>query len=319
MAATSDAPDLFGLPSELSRERALALADDLETAWRVQSGSYPLDLAIDLPSLAPYFDPLAREASLRRRLEELPAKEVDLPPALAIDAGEGRQVVTAEGRVALELLRRALADPGPVCSIDSDARAEGLAFVADFYRGLALKRFDTVRALAAGEAAPMLPVAAAFALLLLVNRSTSRERALDQKAEDPSQRAVIDAAFAPALKAFAETLSGERFKERDRRLGGLSLYQGYALTEARRRLGQRLRGEDGRLWIPESEEDAVLSFLARDLHRRADDDRILAAFDQLVDHYRATMPRIANLEFAHERPAHTDRLRRELERLLRDS
>jgi len=316
MARAGDTPDLFGLPLQLSRERALALVGDLETAWQAQTGAYPLDVRADLAKLAPYFDPLAREATLRRRLDDLPPRTVELPPELAVDAGEGRQIVTAEGRLALELLRQALAEPSPVCSINEAALADALALLADFYRRLARKRFDKVRALAAGEAAPMLPVAAAFALLLLVNRSTSPERALDQGLGDPSRRAAVDDAFAPALRAFAETLTGEPLKERDSRLGGLSLYQGYALTEARRRLGHRLRVDDGRLWIPEPDADDVLAFLARDLRRRADADRVLAAFDQLVEHYRATLPRVANLEFAHERPAHTDRLRREFERLL---
>jgi hypothetical protein len=312
-----DAPDLLGLPLQLSRERALALVADLETAWLEQTGSYPFHLASDLDRLAPYFDPLAREATLRRRLDELPRQTVELPREFAVDVGAGRQIVTPEGRVALDLLRRAL-EQSPVASLDDQVRADALAVLADFYRRLARRRFEKVRALAAGEGAPMLPVAAAFALLLLVNRSTSPDRALDQSVEDPARRAVVDEAFAPALRAFAETLSGEKFKERDRSLGGLSLYQGYAVTEARRRLGQRLRGEDGRLWIPQEDEADVLAFLARDLRRRANSDRILAAFDRLVEQYRATLPRIANLQFAHERPSHTERLRRDLERLLRE-
>ena len=163
----------------------------------------------------------------------------------------------------------------------------------------------------------MLPVAAAVVLLLLVNRSTSRDRAIDQGGRDPELRELIDSAFAPAMKVFAETVTGEPFKERDRGFGGLSLYQGYALTEARRRLAQHMRLEDGLLWIPEEYEDQVLAFVARDLKRRTNGDRVLTAFDMLVDEYLATLPRVANLEFAHERPAHTAHLRRELERLLR--
>jgi hypothetical protein len=236
-----------------------------------------------------------------------------------VDAGDGRAIVTAEGRIALDLLRDAVAEPGEVCVIDDRALADGLAVLADFYRALSRRRFDKVRALAAGEGAPMLPVAAAFPLLLLVNRSTSPGRALDQSVDEPARRAALDEAFAPALRAFAETLSGEKLNARDRTLRGLSLYQGYAVTEPSRRLGPRLRREDGRLWIPEDQEGEVLAFLARDLKRRADNDRILAAFDRLVEEYRATLPRVANLEFAHERPAHTERLRRDLERLLREA
>jgi hypothetical protein len=310
-------PDVFGLPAQLTRERAVALVAALEETWIAQSqGGFPLDLRSDLTTLGAFFDPLAREATLRRRLEEIEATPVDLPLALALDAGNGRRLMTPEGRVALELLRTALATPGTVVAIEPANLATATAVVADFYRMLSRKRLDKVRQLAAGEAKPMLPVAAAFILLLLVNRSTSVERALDQIPGDPSRRAVIDDAFAPALRAFATTLTGQ-FKERDRTLRGLSLYQGYALTEARRRLGSRLCQKDTRLWIAEEDEADVLAFLARDLTRRADSDRILAAFDALVENYRTTMPRVANLQFAHERPAHTDDLRRQLERMLR--
>jgi hypothetical protein len=312
-------PDLFGLPTQLTRERALALVAALEDAWKAQAkDAFPLDLQSDLRALTNFFDPLAREATLRRRLDDVEPATIDLPPVLALDAGDGRMLVTPEGRVALELLRTMLEKPGATVVVESADVAAATALVADFYRSLTRKRLDKVRQLAAGEAAPMLPVAAAFVLLLLVNRSTTRERALDQIPGDPERRAVIDDAFAPALRAFATTLSGS-FKERDRTLRGLSLYQGYALTEARRRLGSRLRQEESRLWIAEKDEQDVLAFLARDLSRRADSDRILVAFDALVDNYRMTLPRVANLQLAHERPSHTDDLRRQLERLLRVS
>src|SRR4051794_408921 len=139
MARAGGTPDLFGLPFELSRERALALAGDLETAWQAQTGSYPLDVQADLAKLAPYFDPLAREATLRRRLDDLPPRMGELPPELAVDAGEGRQIVTAEGRLALELLRQALAESSTGCSISEAALADALALLADFYRQLARK------------------------------------------------------------------------------------------------------------------------------------------------------------------------------------
>ena len=308
-----DPPDLLRLPASLARERALELVGNLEGAWLDQFGGYPTDLEGDLERLAPLFDPLAREATVRRRLEEIPPASTELESPFAVDAGDGRQVVTPEGRVALEVLRDALqAQTRP--EITDEARAAAMAILANFYRRLSRRRFDKVRALAAGQAPPMLPVAAAFAFLLLTNRSTSEDRALDQSIKDPGRRAAIDEAFAPALRAFAETISGKR----DVSPGGLSLYQGYASTEAARRLGPRLRRDDGRIWIPEADEGMVLEFLARDLKRRADRDRILAAFDQLVLHYRETLPRVANLQFAYERPANTERLRRELERLLRE-
>jgi hypothetical protein len=312
--------DLFGLPLVLSRPRAVDLVADIEAAWAAQhGGAYPVDLASDLKVLAAFFDPLAREATLRRRLDELPESLTELPDALALDVGAGRRIVTPEGRVVLELLRELLRDlSSTTVAIETSHLAAAEATLADFYRGLARRRLDKVRALAAGEAAPMLPVAAGVVLLLLINRSTSKERALAQSAGDADQRAVIDSAFAPALRAFAETLTGEPFQGRDATGGGLSLYQGYAFTEARRRLGSRLRLEEQRLWIPEEDEHEVLAFVARDLKRRGGPDRALAAFDALVENYRATLPRVANLQFAHERPAHTTRIRRELERLLLD-
>ncbi len=317
MAALPPA-DLFGVSATLSRSRVAQLVADFEAAWANQyDGRYPLDLMADLKTLTAYFDPLAREATLRRRLEGLPANPIELPDGFALDLGTGRLVLTPEGRVALEVLRGLLERSGSTLMIDSETLAAAHAVLAHFYRGLTRRRLDKVRALAAGEASPMLPVAAAFVLLLLVNRSTSQQRSLTQSAADADQRALIDDAFAPALRAFAEALTGEKFQVRDGSLGGLSLYQGYASTEARRRLGSRLRLEDGRVWVPEEEEEEVLAFITRELKRRSDDDRILAAFDALVDSYRATLPTVANLRFAHERPAHTARLRRTLERLMR--
>lgn len=307
--------DLLGLPPTLSRTQALELVRTLETGWLDQFGGFPVDLEADLERMAPLFDPLAREATVRRRLEGLAAISVELEEPFGVTVGNGQQVLTPEGRLALEVLSKALkGQHGPRIDVTSDMRIEALDALTRFYRHLSRRRFDKVLALAAGQAPPMLPVAAAFAFLLLINRSTSADRALDQSVGDPVRRTAIDEAFAPALRAFAEAIAATDDVSR----GGLSLYQGYAPTEAARRLGPRLRRDNGRLWIPEENEEEVLAFLARDLRRRTGPERILTAFDQLVAHYRETMPRVANLQFAHERPAHTERLRRDLELLLRD-
>jgi len=319
MAPLSHA-DLFGLPTILSRPRVVELISALEGSWGDQfDGSYPIDLAADLHRLVGYFDPLAREATVRRRLDSLQTSEITLPEGLGLSFGSGKQVVTPEGRVALEVLRDLLETAGPTLTIDSGVLASAQATVADFYRALSRRRLDKVQALAAGDAPPMLPVSAAFVLMLLINRSTSRERSLAQGGSDTDQRSVIDGAIAPALRAFAEVLTGEKFQGRDASLGGLSVYQGYAVTEARRRLGSRLRLEEGRLWIPEEDEDSVLDFIARELKRRAPEERALAAFDALVDNYRTALPAVANLQFAHERPANTAQIRRRLGQLMRDA
>src|SRR5919197_4617663 len=150
--------ELFGLSLTLSRPRVVALVDGLEEAWRAQQGgNYPLDLDADLKTLAAFFDPLAREATLRRRLDQLAQTPIELPGTFLLDAGSGRRVVTPEGRVALDVLRGLLTESGETVRIDAETLAAAHAVVDDFYRSLARRRLDKVRALAAGEAPPMLP------------------------------------------------------------------------------------------------------------------------------------------------------------------
>jgi hypothetical protein len=270
------------------------------------------DLGRDLSLLVErYFDPVAQGGRLRRELDKVRAVAEEAPylsELLLIPTGDGHRLITPEGRVVLELLRTALLREGEDVILPDDARWSLEHQLLDLYRKISRHRLASVLSLRAGDAAPLLPPAVATILLLLLNRSTSPGRAITRPAE-AAARQHLDEALASPVLAFANALAPGK-----RKLEHISLYSGYPLTEARRRLSAQLSTDPARLYVRANSEDEVLRCDERELaKRRLPETRVTEAYDRMVDAYRESASALAAFGIGYERPADTRRLR---ERLL---
>ncbi len=185
------------------------------------------------------------------------------------------------------------------------------------YRDWARYRLSQVIALQAGHGTEVLQATSVgLVLALLVNRSTTPGRAINRLPNEQIDRRVDEALYAGAI-AFADAITpGRQRSPREQRLRG-----GFPLTEARRRLADRLvitkakRGQTSKVYIPEDRQDEVVEFIVRDLARRRDrpEAAILAsAFDKLVKAFRTWSAQLASHGMIFEQPADTARLRDQL-------
>ena len=135
----------------------------------------------------------------------------------------------------------------------------------------------------------MLPSAVAIVLLLLVNRSLDGRTAI-RRVRDEDAQAKIDNVVADVIEAFADSLTEQAEGDTRREF---SLWGGYPLTEARRRLPGRLilDGEAGTVDVEASSERDVVEFIGRDLARRREvsAESVTRAFEVLVGTDRARL------------------------------
>ena len=307
---------------------------ELRHRFERQYGRPPADLAGDLQAMRELlFNPVAREERLRQTLSRLAAEDGSGPPPehipelLLLPAGEELWLVTPEARVAIPVLERCLnecvTDGCYVDDVDVHAAEHQLL---DVTRSWARYRLDRTLQLQAGEGARMLPVAIAIPLLLVVNGNIGPARAMRQPKELADQQA-LDQALVPPVRRFAEVISGKPSSFSDRHL---ALYNGYALSEARRRLGTALRldrvNEDPSqhharksLYIADGQDDDVLTFLGRELRaRELSSETVDEAYRQFVDAYATARPTLAAFGLAHEDPSRTQSIGRQLVRSVQD-
>lgn len=302
---------LFGVPLALRRKDADLLLQALEKGWLSQTQGKPGDLGSDLDLLRPLFSPTAREQTLRRQLEDLALAHVDAPflgAMLAIRTADG-MLVTPDGRIMIEVLTSVLKSDTDTVVIDSTLLSWATDQAYSFYRRQSLTRLERVLALRAGTDEPLRYPSVGFVLFLLINRSTDRARALRRPDLEADRRALDEALEGP-VQVFADALHGRG----RRRTEHFSLYGGYVITEARRRLGEHLSPDPAAIYVLSGHEPAVLSFLARDLKRRSSlqHDQLEGAFDALVTSYRQSHPALAALGLAFERPSVTREVRDQL-------
>jgi hypothetical protein len=290
--------------------------DALRTLWILTMGGPTTELPSDLAALHRWFDPVAQGNRLRRDLATLPPPPQewrDPGPPWTCAASGPRRLVTPEGRCLLHLMDEVGNDS--LILVDTTRPIELL--LLQTYREWNRHRLDSVVALLDGDNKPLQISAAGVVLALLVNRCTSRERALTRFA-DGSAKNVVDEAFFDAVSAFATSLSPQRRGTR----AGATLISGWMLYEAARRIGDGLvivdarGGKDGAVWIEDGATDHVLSVVARDLARghrsKVTGPSLGVAFDALVDALRDRMPKLAGYRLAHERPVATAQLRQAL-------
>jgi hypothetical protein len=290
-------------------------ARELRVAWAAQTGGPPADLAKDLASLGRWFDPKARGERLRRELASLPRSTPTLKEPFILSAGEGRHLVTPEGRCLLELLASTPSEGGRNITLSSLRASELEGVLLGVYRDWAQQRLRDVIALQAGNAPPLLPQAIGQVLLLLVNGSIAREHAM-RVPERTNDARVLDEAQSSVVEAFAEALSPSPSMGRRRSRHMYALRSGYSLTEARRRLGAALvidpKTHD--IFIEGGAEDAVRDRVAEEIIRRngRELERLPDALDALIAAYERARPTLAAYGQAHSNPSRPFAVRQSL-------
>lgn len=310
---------LLGLNGHLDRKKTDTIVLGLSTIWRLTMGDEIGEVEDDLTMLRRWFDPVAQGQRLRRELSEIPPvpKHISDPgPPWTFPVSATQSLVTPEGRCVLDLLI-GLSNEGYGYILSEAQLVHYDRLLGHLYREWSRHRIRSVVRLLAGEEKPLQLAAAGAVITLLVNRSTSPDRAL-KRFPDGAGRDVVNEAFFKVVTVFAQTLSPKQRPTQNPRL-----ISGWMLYEARRRLGDNVliieavqSGNETCLWIDESKQHEVLDVVARDLcrgHRiRLTSDSLANAFDALVAAFRAETPRLAGFGIAHERPSNTEQIREEL-------
>jgi hypothetical protein len=312
----------FGVPAVLSRSEAEALLVDLRHLWRLTYGEGVGDPGADLAGCRKFFDPITRGHSLRERLSQLPSTPLSLSrslkrigPPLVIDGGDNALLIGVEGRLLIQILEEEIAsDDFIVIPPAKVAEAEHRAL--DMYRTWALARLNQVIDLRSGRGKEVMQaISVGVVLALLVNRSDSPERAVIQPSPASGEVTLIDSAVFAGAERFAEVVTGSHARS----AGEQRLKGGYGMTEARRRLAHRLaavrkNGTGVLLYVPTEYRAEVIDFIGRDLARRSTltEEKLAAAFDQLVVAFHATSGDLAHQLMIFERPADTRDLRTSL-------
>jgi hypothetical protein len=314
--------DLFGMPLAMAEEDVAHAQGVLERAWRLQAQAPLGRFDDDLERLARWFHPRLRGPTLRDKLialQPLEAGAAQLPETVLLPCGEDRFLLTPEGRAWLDCAQSARNDSRGQVIFSVDQAAPYERKLLDAYRRWTRHRLEDVIEKRTGEGAPMLPPAAGIVLLLLVNRSLDRETAI-RRVRDPDVQEKVDDVVADVLEPFADELGGE--SRRGRRREHFSLWSGYPLTEARRRLAGRLvlDRDEGYVFIDGASEPDVVEFVARDIARRrgVDEERVDAAFRALVAAYRRRLDDLSGLGSGFERVGRTDALHDRLVQAVRD-
>ncbi|MFB7532572.1 hypothetical protein ACFC0C_31045 [Streptomyces sp. NPDC056178] len=278
----------------------------------------------DLALCKRFFDPLARGHSLRDRLGKLPDTPSDLlrrtsqhGEPLVVQAGDKVLLVGIEARLTLALLEEHAFGEDHVVITPSDvATAEGTAM--RIYRTWSMARLNQVVALRRGQGSEVMQaISVGLVIALLVNRSDTADRAVakwDHWTVDGEQ---VDSAIFAGAEAFAAEVSRNRSS---RAAGEQRLKGGYALSEARRRLADRLvvtpdsKNDGELLYIPTQQRKDVITFLGRDLARRPrlTEPVLASAFDLLVAAYRGAAGQLAHRGMIFERSTDTRSLKEDL-------
>jgi hypothetical protein len=313
------APDrLFGLPRRMSRETMGSTIGELRHRFERQYGRPLGAVDADLEAMRDLlFNPVAREERVRTTIADLAEKDGSGPPPdhiseLLLLPAVDVWLVTPEARVAIPVLEQSLTESlEDWCYVDDVDIHAAEHLVLEHTRTWARHRLYRTIELQAGTGAPMLPVAIAIPLLLIVNGNIGSDKALRQPKEPADQRA-LDQALVTPVRRFGEAAAAGISEFSDRHL---ALYNGYALSEARRRLGNDLRLDRlepdqhhvrKALYIAEGRDEEVLDFLTRQLRARELPAEVVGrAYGDLVSAYMDARPTLAAFGIVHEDPTRT--------------
>ncbi|MET7467557.1 hypothetical protein ABZS35_02310 [Micromonospora sp. NPDC005599] len=258
-----------------------------------------------------FFDPLASGARLRRVLHALPevaVSSVHIHEPIALNIDVNRWLLTPEGRVLMAALS---AQPQDADSMTLKAQAfhDAQDMLVALYRDWSQQKLRSVVALQRGEGEPLRAQGIAAILFLLVNGSLGREHAICRP-DDRDAFKVVDRAIKEVLAAFVIRITESNVDERPVNLDAFSIYSGYALSEAARRLGGDLVNEKGAIFLRPGSAERVEARLYRELARRdaTEKDRVISAFVEMRQQYSKAKPVLAAYRMTFERPSDTDDL-----------
>jgi hypothetical protein len=309
---------VFGIPLTLTGAEAAQLRATIAALWELTYGEAPGKAEQDLIRCRDFFDPAARGFKLRERIEALPEVPSDiytealkLPDDIVTDAGGGRLIAGVEARLALDLLEdgyRRQEGGHWVLPPETARAAENRAL--QVYRSWSLRKLSGAIALRMGQGEVLQATSVGLVLALLVNRVDSPDRAVMRPGEGSGH--PIDEALHSAAVAFADSITTGRTTRRSsdsRRLHG-----GYMLSEARRRLADKMSGYPDAVYIRPGATGDVIRFLGSDLARRENltAGQLSDALGRLIDVFRENALGLAGHSSVYERPADTRRLREEL-------
>lgn len=317
-----DAPEsqgadyVFGLPVTLTGAEAAQLRATIAGLWELTYGKAPGEAEQDLARCRDFFDPAVRGFKLRERIAALPevppgiyAAALKLPEEIVTDAGDGRLIAGVEARLALDLLEdgyRHQEGGHWVLPPETARAAENRAL--QVYRSWSVRKLGEAIALQMGQGEVLQATSVGLVLALLVNRADSPDRAVMRPGEGSGH--PIDEALHSAAVAFADSITTGRTRSSDSR----RLHGGYMLSEARRRLANKMSGYPDAVYIRPGATGDVIRFLGSDLARRENitADQLSDAVSRLIDVFRENALGLAGHNSVYERPADTRRLREEL-------
>jgi hypothetical protein len=308
---------IFGIPLTLTNAEATELRTTISALWTLSYGDAFGELEQDLARCRDYFDPTVRGFKLRERISSTPeappktsAAALKLPGEIVIDAGDGRFIVGIEARLVYDLLTDSYQRQtgGHWVLLTAAARAaENRAL--QVYRSWSVRKLSEAIALRSGRGREVLQATSVgLVLALLVNRADNSERAVMRPGEGAGH--PIDEALHSAALAFADSITTGRNRSADSR----RLHGGYILSEARRRLADKMTGYPEAVYIRHDAVDDVIRFLGKDLARRENltADQLSDAFGRLVEVFRDNARKLAAHNAIFESPAGTRKLREEL-------
>jgi hypothetical protein len=302
----------FGLEERLPRAAAEHLRVVLVSLWEACHHQPPAGVRPDLELHRRFFDPVAQGKRLRQAL--LSIDPLDLPGALsdaqALPVDGQRWLITPEGRIAIELLGRALDVAGDDSQIDQAIAARRERDLLDLYRDWSRHRLRSVVDLLGGGDKPLQVPAIGAVLTLLINRCDGPERAM-KRFGPGTARDVIDDVFRSCAHEFAQQLapSQRRSSEKER------LISGWTLGEITRRMPDALHSSDEHgVYIVADRRQELIGLLVEELRRRPgiNEQLLDEAFDALVREFGRRAQALAGYGLLYERPAETARLKRSL-------
>lgn len=303
---------VFGVPARLPRTEAERMRDDLAALWHACHDQDPAGLRLDLELHRRFFDPVAQGKRLRTTLLSIPPSVPagSLPDAHTISVDAQRTLITPEGRIALELIGRALDDAGAVVKPDEVLADRWARELLGIYREWGRHRLHSIVNLLGGGDKPLQFPAIGGTLTLLVNRADTPERAM-KRFPPGTARDVLDAAFRACAHAFAQELAPSQKRSADKE----RLISGWTLHEVTRRMPDALRlSDEAGVYIVPERRSELIDLLAAELRRREAIQQPLLeeAFDALLREFHQRAQDLAGLGLLFERPAETARLRRRL-------
>ena len=148
---------LLGISGRITAEQADQLIRNLSEAWEAAFEKPIGDLDDDLEAARRWFDPVAQGQRLRREisnLDPMPEHLTSLRPPLTLSVGQGRWLVTPEGRCVLDLLKNLPKDQ-PTHYVAAAHVAVYERRLARLYRDWSRHRLRSVVALLEGTNRPL--------------------------------------------------------------------------------------------------------------------------------------------------------------------